>query len=276
MKEDATTTLHPMSNDVIHRIVLDYLVHSGHLHAARAFAREVQETKSIPTLTPQASDAVWKRTHVYNAIMQGRIDDAMDLCTEAFPRAVQAQPELTSVSISASAAAMADTDGSLDAAIVWIHMHIQRYIETIRALYDTHDQNKYVDVALQQIHELQTLMHALPHSTRDAYLTHELPRLVALLAYEDSEDIPDPTLLDIERRMGVAEQVNSAILASLDMPAHSLLSRTLTHTLDTWTRLQGKRILVKRGDPASDLVAHGESTEDQHFVVPELTVEHFL
>ncbi|CEH19492.1 GLUCOSE-INDUCED DEGRADATION PROTEIN 8 HOMOLOG [Ceraceosorus bombacis] len=97
--------------------------------------------------------------------------------------------------------------------------------------------------ALALVQGINTRVLSLPEYWRSMYLK-ELQGVTALLAYANVESSPVSKYLDQKRRVGLAEQVNSAIIAQSGQPSQPLIESTIRQTTFVWGQIAADKVPV--------------------------------
>ncbi|WFC96480.1 hypothetical protein MBRA1_003137 [Malassezia brasiliensis] len=246
---------------MLDEVVLDYLVHYGHLSTASALLTSRSTPNGAPQpLAPVQREQITARQDVCRAITDGRIAEALSLCDTHFPGVLHTAPT-PPASDAAQASPAPPSQVSLNPFHVWLNLHIQHYVELVRALYAdyahaaAHD-SPMLHAALAEIQLLHTHVQTLPTDECAVY-TRQVNTLVALLAYSDADDATRARILDPARRTALAAQVNSAILVHGGHAPDAVLTYITRQAACVLDALHTQQVRVPRGDP---LVALLENT----------------
>ncbi|PKI82534.1 hypothetical protein MVES1_003787 [Malassezia vespertilionis] len=252
----------------VRQLVLDYLLHHGHTATASAYMRDRQGLGDVAHAQPVCKGNMEARQQVRAAIMDGRIEEAVALCDDHFSGVLRSMPVDTPPSMDLHDAALRDDERaipahalSLDPFHLWLNLHMQHYIEVVRALYDdyardeTAEESPLLKAALDVVQMLNTHVQYLALSDRDAYAAR-LDQLATLLAFSDAQHIPQPEIFDPQRRAALAAQVNAALLAYEGLPSDAVLANLVRQATYVLCKLHADKIPIPR-DHA--LVTLGES-----------------
>ncbi|KAK0549757.1 hypothetical protein OC845_003007 [Tilletia horrida] len=102
--------------------------------------------------------------------------------------------------------------------------------------------------AIAHAQSLYRAVDALP-SYWQALYRKELEKVTSLLAYTELEGSPVKQLLHPNRRVALAEQINSAILYRTGRPSQPLIETAARQTSYVWAQLAADRIAVPAGHP---------------------------
>lgn len=259
---------------LLDEVVVEYLVHHGHTNTASALLASRAQAPTRTLLAPRQLAHVAARQDVCRAIVDGALERALELCEAHFPGMLRAD-------VSAPAVPAARTHPpsavSLDPFHVWLNLHLQLYVEQVRALYADYARGAAPDspaqqAALAEIQLLHARVQTLPADERAVY-AEQIHALVALLAYtgSDARDPARAALLDPARRTALAAQVNSAALAYVGLPPEPVLAYVARQTACVLDALHTQQVRVPREHP---LVALMDDAQDESHSVPPRSPAH--
>ncbi|KAJ7219377.1 lish motif-containing protein [Mycena pura] len=249
-------------------LVLDYLTHHGYSATARVFAQgstvtathdadgdEVMRPVDAAETTPRLSDESFRqvdlRQRIRTHILSGQINDAIELLELHFPAVLSSE---TSPSTSKPHKSLTGTEfvasTTLNPAHLNLNLRILAFTEAFRAAplnrvlpttadspsLDKDDDQSTLEL-LAKAKKLSVLVHMLPSPDRATY-SKELENVAGLLAYPDPQSSPVAKYLSKERREAVANQINTAILYRIGLPAVSHLELVTRYTVTLWSFLQ--------------------------------------
>ncbi|KAE8210605.1 hypothetical protein CF327_g5534 [Tilletia walkeri] len=111
-----------------------------------------------------------------------------------------------------------------------------------------HSVTTSLHLAIAHAQSLYRAVDALP-SYWQALYRKELEKVTSLLAYPELEGSPVKQLLHPNRRVALAEQINSAILFRTGRPSQPLIETAARQTTYVWNQLAADRIAVPAGHP---------------------------
>lgn len=258
------------------RLVLEYLMHQGHTQAAQALGRDLAPVAPASHEPSSSSETVQQmnarqRTYclltpeIRKCISSGHIEEARLLCEQVFPAVLREDPVCPAAEADCSTQVL-KTESEFDAQIEWemrrpldprvlrLHMAIQGYVEAVRALLRTGEE-ELADTMLVQMQDIHQRVAALPASLQQSYrpLVQEL---AALLASRSRMDIPPHrmTFFELSRRSVLAAQINYAILASQGTTPEPLLVRAAQQAIAAWDSLRARRVPVALEHPATEFM----------------------
>uniref|UniRef100_A0A1I8IHS5 LisH domain-containing protein n=2 Tax=Macrostomum lignano TaxID=282301 RepID=A0A1I8IHS5_9PLAT len=170
----ATAQLLPTQD--LNRLVLEYLVHEGHLEAAETFCREAGLEPNILQESESGEDSQ-RRVAIRSAVQDGRIDEAIELINEANPELLDLNQELH------------------------FHLRRQQLVELVRE-----------GRLCQALQFAQSSLASLAEAQPDSCLS-DLEECMALLAFErPAESASFGRWLSLSHRAKLASEVNAALL----------------------------------------------------------------
>eukprot|EP00245_Coleochaete_scutata_P002858 TRINITY_DN14044_c0_g1_i1.p1 TRINITY_DN14044_c0_g1~~TRINITY_DN14044_c0_g1_i1.p1 ORF type:complete len:231 (-),score=51.49 TRINITY_DN14044_c0_g1_i1:15-707(-) len=188
-----------VSGDDVHKIVLSYLLHNCFKETAQAFI----SCTNMGQNAAECSVDIDKRKPIYNHIMKGEVMKAIELTNEL-------------------ASGLLGSNNDIYFELLALH-----FIELVRAK----NCAAAVQFAQEQLH---------PFGKRDQYQDKYVGRLedcMALLAYDEPETSPLFSLLAVEHRQTVADNLNRAVLAHANLPSYASMERLLQHATVVRQRL---------------------------------------
>ncbi|WFD25015.1 hypothetical protein MEQU1_003724 [Malassezia equina] len=260
------------------RLVLEYLMHQGHTQAAQALGRDlvpVAPASHEPSSSSETVQQMNARQRMYYLLMpeilkcisNGHIEKARLLCEQVFPAVLREDPAAVCPAAEADCSIqVVKAESEFDAQIEWamrrpldprvlrLHMAIQGYVEEVRTLIRTGEE-ELADTMLVQMQDIHQRVAALPASLQQSYrpLVQEL---AALMASRSRVDIPPHrmTFFELSRRSVLAAQINYAILASQGTTPEPLLMRAAQQAIAAWDSLHTRRVPVPLEHPATEFM----------------------
>ncbi|KAG5982735.1 hypothetical protein E4U55_001453 [Claviceps digitariae] len=250
--------------DLIQALVLQFLQHDGYVETARAFAEDIRQQKEALNLDPNVTvdginikddEDANNRQRIRRAILDGEIDRALKLTCAYYPQVFRdneevhfrlrcrkfielvrmaaqlradEDPKRSNGKIAsaggASQAMDVDDNGGADV-MAWNEKMDTEVIE---------EEETHSDMMMQLEQEMLDYGQKLgAQYARDARpdFSKALAEIWALVAYANPLEEPKVShLLDRKGRVTVAEELNSAILASLGKSSHASLEKLYAQT----------------------------------------------
>lgn len=240
------------------KLVYSYLLHNGFIDTARDFAREIedeltlskyQDTNMINDDSDSKTQWLTKadeidcrnRQHIYNAIIEGDIDQAIYSTNLHYPDVFTANPNVEFklrcrkfIEFMRKSAeyfkgypqqdnGLSNPRISTDKAKGKLTENSTKQNENNKETYDTAENNEGVQELLKQALEYgRQLQDDYRHDNRQEIKSY-LEETFSLLAYSDPFNSVVSHLLDVKGRTKIAEDVNGAILESLGKPKVAIL-----------------------------------------------------
>ncbi|KAK2466846.1 hypothetical protein APHAL10511_001104 [Amanita phalloides] len=289
------TTRHPSAYH-LRPLVLDYLTHQCYTNTARAFLRdsavkhfnadgdevELPLSSTVDTgLRSVAFTDADLRDEIRTCILSGRIDDAVELLNEHFPRVLSREEVRRDKDDITNRHPLQDTlyttsndyiaPHSLDPAHLSLNLRIQAFIEVCRtvplvykrtpvrdisgpaetpsASGDRHEVVRDDATLLSRAQKLYALVDMLPNPSDREQYGRELRNVAGLLVYKVPEVSASSKYMSQERRDAVAAQIDSAILHASGKPVISTLELVARHVSITWTCAHELGVTIQAGAP---------------------------
>ncbi|KAJ7449915.1 lish motif-containing protein [Mycena latifolia] len=262
-------------------LVIDYLIHHGYSSTARAFAQgsmvptrldadgdEIMQPADAPDLfgtLPVSDETLMQvdlRQRIRAHILGGHVAAAIELLEQHFPAVLS--PEVLP-SAPKPHKSLTGTDfvasTTLNPAHLNLNLRILAFTEAFRtapldrvlaatADPSLEDEDDPITVELlAKAKKLQVLVSMLPNPAERAAYSQELRNVAGLLAYPDPHSSPVAKYLSQERREAVANQINTAILYRIGLPAISHLELSTRYTSTLWSFLHDFRVKPRPGGP---------------------------
>ncbi|KAF8844601.1 hypothetical protein BDN67DRAFT_987829 [Paxillus ammoniavirescens] len=253
------------------------------------------------------------RTH----ILSGKVEEAIALLNEHFPKVLAEDEAWDTIDADvemeiSDAGRLEYTTDTVNPIHLSLNLRILAFIEacrTVPLIYDPpprragspmsvdldniaaplskchpRDEDEYQMELLIRAQKLYATVNALRKQEERAIYIQELSNVGGLLAYKVPEDSPMAKYLHQERRDGVAEQINSAILYRTNMPTVSYLELAVRYTHFSWAVLHELRVKVSAGSQPSGVVlppraksqSAGGSEKEPSFEAPPFDLQLFL
>ncbi|KIJ04845.1 hypothetical protein PAXINDRAFT_159237, partial [Paxillus involutus ATCC 200175] len=219
------------------------------------------------------------RTH----ILSGKVEEAVALLNEHFPKVLAEDEACDTIDAADVEMEISDpgrleyTTDTVNPIHLSLNLRILAFIEacrTVPLVYDPpprrtgspmsvdnttaspskchpRDEDEYQMELLIRAQKLYATVNALRKQEERAIYIKELSNVGGLLAYKIPEDSPMAKYLHQERRDGVAEQINSAILYRTNMPTVSCLELAVRYTHFSWAVLHELRVKVSASSQPS-------------------------
>ncbi|KAI0563747.1 SPRY domain containing protein [Gracilaria domingensis] len=201
----ATIMSKPLPQDytILTDTVLMYLMHNGYSQTAAAFAKDAGREQ----IYQRERDSMLKRQAVCDKVLQGDIDAAIYDLEKQFPQVLKSQLNVRFLLLTQKFIEMIVSGASLEETVEYGRRELSVFRD-----------KEYVKSAQESDDSISKTDKMLPFADilRDVYL---------LLAYGNPAESPTGHLTKQSRRETVADNVNSAILASQGRPMRSLLER---------------------------------------------------
>ncbi|KAK7020528.1 CTLH/CRA C-terminal to lish motif domain-containing protein [Favolaschia claudopus] len=261
----------------LRNVVIDYLVHYGYTSTASAFAQSSLAPTSLdadgdeimqsadstePSGTRLSKEGlidsqVEMRQRVRKHILAGEVNDAIDLLEKHFPAVLSPQ---ASTSAPKPHKPLSGTDfvapTTLNPAHLNLNLRILAFTEAFRSFILPNsisgssrvddDESKTAEL-LAKAQKLHVLASMLTNASERAAYNKELENVTGLLAYPDPESSPVAKYLSHERREAVANQINTAILYRVGLPAISHLELSTRYTSTLWSFLHDFHVRPRAG-----------------------------
>lgn len=190
----------PDKNSCLHSLVVSYLMHYGYSDTATALIREsALEGQVIPA---KEGESMRLRRKIQEAILDGRIDEAIEQTNFVAPEVFMSQPS------------------------VLFQLKCQKFIEMIKS----GDDEATMSYGRTELSEFDA------ESEEDK---QHLQDVISLLAYPRPEISPLRHLIQPSRRQAVADSLNQAILIAQDkpaLPALEMLHKQIVVTKDIFSQ----------------------------------------
>ncbi|KAI8873247.1 hypothetical protein GQ42DRAFT_170766 [Ramicandelaber brevisporus] len=215
-----------ISDEDLNKLVMNYLVVEGYTDAAKAFSSE-----SGIALTSD-TDPIERRMSIRSSIQTGNIPEAIEKINDLNPEILDVEPTIC------------------------FRLHLQYLIELIR--------NGQTLEAIQYAQE-----ELAPRGESNPELLPELEDVMALLAF-DTDDLSGTgglpqalrILLDFAQRQQTANELNSAILKTLNQPSESKLPALVKLLSWSQSQLDDRAIYPRLNDITSgELVVQSQSPQ---------------
>eukprot|EP00123_Amoebidium_parasiticum_P004318 comp15596_c0_seq1/m.12712 comp15596_c0_seq1/g.12712 ORF comp15596_c0_seq1/g.12712 comp15596_c0_seq1/m.12712 type:complete len:495 (-) comp15596_c0_seq1:53-1537(-) len=182
----------------LNTLISSYLVHHGYAQTAEIFTRDT----GVPIR--EETTSITNRQRIKADVLAGRIDDALALTEATYPGMLAAHRDLH------------------------FRLKRQKFIEMVAANTTKGDGNMGEIIAFGK--QLQA---ECPESEGD--MRKSLVEAFGMLAYKDLSTSPMAYLLDVTQREAIAEDLNSCILGSQNLPAAPALE-TVVRQVDACLR----------------------------------------
>ncbi|KAF9265478.1 hypothetical protein L218DRAFT_860010 [Marasmius fiardii PR-910] len=271
----------------IHRLVLDYLTHSGYITSAQTFLSdstvrhidmdgdEVLDSKRELGEHSELSETTVKRAQLRNQIryeiLCGRIAEAVNIVNEHFPSLLSMEGSTNTTQSSSTVDYLPPT--SVNPAHLLLNVRIQAFVEACRTVpleypHKSESDNSATTTSinghptvstdgpetidqqtalLKSAQKLHALANTLPTKKENERYMKELTNVVGLMAYRIPETSPVASYLSQERRDALAEQIDKAILCRLELPVISRLELLMRESCTTWDFLHNLKVPLKTG-----------------------------
>ncbi|KAI0302135.1 CTLH/CRA C-terminal to lish motif domain-containing protein [Russula brevipes] len=291
MSSSSPNSIRPPPPRQLRALILDYLVQRCYTRTARAFAadstirhldadgdeiRRPHGEDDSPGITEEALHQADLRRDVQTNILSGRIDDAIDCLNDNFPSTlpssvstfVDTGPSTPKAERSQSRFIKTVLPSTVEPAHLHLDLRILAFIEASRTkpLLYSHTRpaiadpepslrislpNNFRDPSGEHVHELYDCAQALQDPQERAEYLHELSTVSSLLAYKVPEQSPMAKFLTQDRREGVADEINSAILHRAGYPPISYLELYVRYNTVIWNYMNEHefRVAPSRGWP---------------------------
>ncbi|WFD00979.1 hypothetical protein MYAM1_003739 [Malassezia yamatoensis] len=246
-------------------IVMDYLVHYGHLNTVSALLSDDFSDDTQGLASEQIAQITARQAEICQLVVEGRIEEALDRCQRQFTGVISDEATTSRPEPEQN---YPPSPVSLDAFHVWLNMHIQHFVELVRELYDEYasepgqnsiQESPKMQKALSELQRLHARIQTLPADERGIY-QQQIQALAALLAYSHLEEVPDQRVFDLHRRSALALQVNSAILAHTGHLPESVLAYVARQTACLLDTLHTQKVQVPRCHPLVALTEKAYAT----------------
>jgi hypothetical protein len=214
----------------VQQLVISYLSHNGYVESARAMAEDVAtQTDAEPIYPAEDTDAL-SRQKIRNFLVSGKIDEALVLTESMEPTLIPSNPELAfklkchkfvemlrQVSTEQAASDLSSSGLLSEPSNGQIHKADAEMTEA--------DMNSAGSTALEEVLAYGQQLDAEynePTSLSAEQRAH-LSDIYSLLAYADPQTSPNARLFDLNLRVELAEEINSAILMLSGQSARSEL-----------------------------------------------------
>lgn len=205
----AAITLKPLPQDytILTDTVLMYLMHNGYSRTAAAFAKDAGRDQ----IYRRERDSMLRRQAVCDKVLSGDIDAAISDLEKQFPQVLKTQLNVRFLLLTQKFIEMIVSRASLEETVEYGRRELSVFRD-----------KQFIKAAQQSGDALPRADKMLPYADvlRDVY---------SLLAYGHPAESPMGHLTKQSRREIVADNVNSAILASQGRPTRSLLERFIGH-----------------------------------------------
>ncbi|KAI1812363.1 ran-binding protein [Poronia punctata] len=241
--------------ELIQKLVMQFLQHDGYVETAREFANELlaeQQALSSASGVPveniaiKDNDDAHRRQRIRRAILEGDIDQALELIHESYPRVLEKNQdvcfklkcrkfiEMVRKAAEYDTSHVTETNGTGHSyEDTPNEMDIDESDPSAGMEYESRETEPRMDANLllhKTIEYGQALQAEFKNDTRRE-VTKTLEDIFALLAYPNPLKVKEcQPLLDRRGRTAVAEELNSAILSSLGKSSRSALENMYAQT----------------------------------------------